>query len=225
MEGTPIIIASLGAAAILEFNTIASPLAQPRNIFLGSIFSAVTGVSITKLFQLSPHFEGLRWVSGALSVGVASAVMGLTNTIHPPAGATALLASASADITDLGWRLIPLIILGNVLMLGVACVLNNIQRQFPIYWWTAADLSTPKPKDIDVEKIIGEEVEIAMSNLQHHVEGDTKIMIDDERIIIPNWIELNPEEISILEVLRLRLHETLKQTSTRTSDRTQGGDR
>lgn len=60
--------------------------------------------------------------------------MGLTNTVHPPAGATALLAATSVDITNLGWVLVPLIILGNVLMLGVACVLNNIQRQFPMYW-------------------------------------------------------------------------------------------
>lgn len=92
------------------------------------------GVSVTKLFQLNPDFEDLRWVAGALSVGITSAVMGLTNTVHPPAGATALLAATSEDITNLGWFLIPLIILGNVLMLGVACVLNNIQRQFPMYW-------------------------------------------------------------------------------------------
>ncbi|KAG0651147.1 Transmembrane [Hyphodiscus hymeniophilus] len=98
-EGTPIVIASLGAAAILEYHTVESPFSQPRNAVLGQIFSAAIGISITKLFQHSPHFEALRWVAGALSVGVASAVMGITKTVHPPAGATALLCATSPEIT------------------------------------------------------------------------------------------------------------------------------
>jgi CBS-domain-containing membrane protein len=90
-------------------------------------------VGITKLFQLNSDFENLRWVAGALSVGLTSAFMGLTNTIHPPAGATALLAATTPEITELGWFFLPLILLGSVLLVAVGCVTNNIQRQFPIY--------------------------------------------------------------------------------------------
>lgn len=51
-----------GAAAILEYNTIESPLAQPRNLVLDHFLSALIGVCITKLFALLPHarFDTLR---------------------------------------------------------------------------------------------------------------------------------------------------------------------
>ena len=139
----PIIIASFGAAAILEYNTIESPLAQPRNLVFGHFFAALIGVCITKLFHLLPDsdFEKLRWLAGALSVGAASVVMSITKTVHPPAGATALLAATDTTITGLGWWLLPLILLGSMLMLTSALVINNIMRQFPMYWWTAVDLA------------------------------------------------------------------------------------
>jgi CBS-domain-containing membrane protein len=130
-SGPPVIIASFGASAILEYNSISSPLAQPRNVIFGQAFSSIIGIAITKAFQLSDNFENLRWLAGALAVATSSAIMGLTKTIHPPAGATALLAATTPQITDLGWLLVPLTLLGSVVMLLVACVVNNIQRQFP----------------------------------------------------------------------------------------------
>ncbi|CAG8980928.1 hypothetical protein HYALB_00003786 [Hymenoscyphus albidus] len=139
-HGAPVIVASFGAAAILEYHTIDSPLAQPRNAILGQFFAAVFGVGVTKLFQLNSNFESLRWMAGALAVGLSSAFMGFTKTVHPPAGATALLTSTSPEITRLSWFLIPLILLGSTLMVSVACILNNIQRQFPLYWWTPLSL-------------------------------------------------------------------------------------
>ncbi|EHK96886.1 putative Transmembrane protein [Glarea lozoyensis 74030] len=150
-HGTPIVIGSLGAAAILEYQVIDSPLSQPRNAILGQLFSTIIGVGITKLFQHSQNFEDIRWIAGALAVGLSSVVMGVTKTVHPPAGATALLAATSPDITDLGWFLIPLVLIGSTLMVASACVVNNIQRQFPVYWWTAASLR--KPSESDIEKV------------------------------------------------------------------------
>jgi CBS-domain-containing membrane protein len=140
----PIIIASFGASAILEYSSISSPLAQPRSVVFGQALSSIIGIAITKAFQLSDDFENLRWLAGALAVATASAFMGLTKTVHPPAGATALLAATTPQITDLGWFLVPLVLLGSVVILLVACVVNNIQRQFPLYWWTEHDLSSFK---------------------------------------------------------------------------------
>jgi CBS-domain-containing membrane protein len=142
-QHVPIVIASFGAAAILEYNIIESPLAQPRNLVLGHFFSALIGTSITKLFHLLPdhRFEQLRWLAGALSVGAASVVMSMTKTVHPPAGATALLAATDSAFTDLGWWLLPLVLLGSMLMLTSALIINNIMRQFPMYWWTPVDLA------------------------------------------------------------------------------------
>ncbi|KAH6709355.1 HPP family-domain-containing protein [Leptodontidium sp. MPI-SDFR-AT-0119] len=225
-DGAPIIIASLGAAAILEYNTIDSPLSQPRNALLGQVFSSVIGVGITKLFKLNPDFENLRWVAGALSVGLASAAMGITKTIHPPAGATALLASTSPEIEKIGWMLVPLIILGTTLMIAVACVINNIQRTFPMYWWTPVDMN--RPKKGDVEKL-GEKNgnEAETSSFDDYVEGiDGRIVIDGEHIVIPRWLSLDAEERLMLEVLRSKLREgeALESTATRDTSRTQIND-
>ena len=79
--------------------------------------------------------------------------MGLTNTIHPPAGATALLAATTQEITDLGWYLLPLVVLGSVVTLVVACLVNNVQRQFPLYWWTERDLAVLQGGGQSVEKL------------------------------------------------------------------------
>jgi hypothetical protein len=228
-EGTPIVIASLvsptlcqylmindskrkqGAAAILEYHTIESPFSQPRNAVLGQIFSATVGIGITKLFQHSPHFESLRWIAGALSVGVASAVMGITKTVHPPAGATALLCSTSPDITALGWFLLPLIILGSSLLVTVGFVLNNIQRQYPIYWWTTVDLSG-KGKD-DIERAVtGVDLKWidtadGLSSETSVAKWDGKITINVDHIVVPDWLPLEYEEKEMLEILRTRLKE------------------
>ena len=172
----PIVIASFGAAAILEYNTIESPLAQPRNLVFGHFLAALIGVSITKLFHLLPQsrFEELRWLAGALSVGAASVVMSMTKTVHPPAGATALLAATDSTITDLGWWLLALILLGSMLMLTSALIINNIMRQFPMYWWTPVDLGALRAKRkqrTDLEKE-GADVD----RTDHAKEGDDQAL-------------------------------------------------
>ncbi|KXH62604.1 HPP family protein [Colletotrichum nymphaeae SA-01] len=101
-HGAPIIVGSFGAAAVLEFYSIESPLSQPRNSVFGQLLSAVVGVAICKLFQLSPHFDSIRWLGGALSCALATTVMALTKTVHPPAGATALLAVVDDGVVHLG---------------------------------------------------------------------------------------------------------------------------
>jgi HPP family len=183
-------------------------------------------VGITKLFHLNPDFENLRWVAGALSVGLASAFMAFTKTIHPPAGATALLAATTPEITALGWNLVPLILLGSVLLVAVGCITNNIQRQFPVYWWTAADLSRPNEDDIERQgKGDGKDVSAEESSYEKELEkARPNIMINDSHIVIPEWLSLDAEERSMLEVFRLKLKEGLSSTSSRDTDDTHVGE-
>ncbi|PQE10097.1 HPP family protein [Rutstroemia sp. NJR-2017a BVV2] len=220
-HGTPLVIASFGAAAVLEYNTIDSPLAQPRNAILGQILASIIGVSITKLFELSSNFENLRWLAGALSVGVTSAVMGLTGTIHPPAGATALMAATSVEITEIGWRLIPVVALGSILIVATACVINNIQRTFPVYWWTAVNLRPSEQNKDDIEKAPenGDSSEKSRKKDNSKMDEDV-ISIGRNNIVVPAWMELEYEERAILEVLRNRLNERLQNSKTVESDRT-----
>lgn len=142
-NGAPVILASFGAAAVLEFYAIASPFAQPRNALLSQIVASVIGVAISKLFALSPHehTHSVRWIGGALSCGISTVFMALTGTVHPPAGATALLAVVDQSSVTLGWYFVPLVLLSCTLMIFVALLVNNVQRRFPVYWWS------PKKKE------------------------------------------------------------------------------
>jgi len=228
-QGAPIIIGSFGAAAILEFNVIESPLSQPRNSIAGHFLSAVIGICVTKLFALSDDFEELRWLAGAIAVGLASAVMTLTKTVHPPAGATALLAAVQPNISGLGWWLLPITLVSTLVTTSIACLLNNLHRQFPVYWWspTGKISRTTKDNNGDVEGVHGSHGqglgEKEQSNGSRHMENSLRICIDCLEVSVPEHVYLSAEERGILEILQQRLkeaaHTDLSDASTIGKDR------
>jgi CBS domain-containing membrane protein len=83
--GLLLIAAPMGAAAVLVFAVPASPLAQPWPVICGNVLSALVGITIARLV---PFPE----VAAALAVSAAILVMSLTRSLHPPAGAVALIA-------------------------------------------------------------------------------------------------------------------------------------
>lgn len=128
-----LIIGSFGASAVLIFGAIKSPLAQPRNLLGGHVLSAFIGVSA---YNLLP---GLTWLAAALAVSTAIALMHATKTLHPPGGATALIAViGSAKIHSLGYfyAVVP-VGAGAAIMLVVALLVNNIPttRRYPEFWF------------------------------------------------------------------------------------------
>ncbi|KAL8910638.1 MAG: hypothetical protein Q9171_004093 [Xanthocarpia ochracea] len=135
-RGVPPILASYGASAVLCYSAIQAPLAQPRALVVGHFISAVSAVCIVKLFSLLPpsKFQSLEWLIGSLSTAIAIVIMQATKTTHPPAGATALLAAVDKDVRDMGWYLLPVILLSSVVMLVTALLFNNVQRRFPVFW-------------------------------------------------------------------------------------------
>jgi CBS-domain-containing membrane protein len=193
-------------------------------MIVGHFLSALTGIGITKLFALLPpaRFEDLRWLAGALAVATCSVIMSVTKTIHPPAGATALLAATSPEITRLGWYLLALVLLGSTLMLASACIINNIHRQFPVYWWTPVDLSNSihRRASSGIEKLSHVEKDGAQSDadiihlrrvktqMEMHYERDHQITMTATRVTVPDWLEMNDWERNVLEILRERLRVT-----------------
>ena len=127
------IIGSFGASAVLLYGAIRSPLAQPRNLIGGHIISAIIGVAAYKLF---PNHV---WLASPLAVATAIAAMHATRTLHPPGGATALIAVIGSDkIHALGYlyAIVP-VGLGVLIMLIVALLVNNIpkNRRYPEFWF------------------------------------------------------------------------------------------
>ena len=80
----PLLVAPIGASAVLVFAVPASPLAQPRAVLGGNIVSALVGITIALLV---PH----PLIAAPLAVGVAIGTMMLLGCLHPPGGAVALI--------------------------------------------------------------------------------------------------------------------------------------
>lgn len=81
----PIIVAPLGASAVLVFAVPSSPLAQPWPVLGGNVISTLVGVAA---FNLVPNITA----AAGLAVGGAILVMSLLRCLHPPGGAAALTA-------------------------------------------------------------------------------------------------------------------------------------
>lgn len=188
---------------MLEFSAIESPFAQPRNAIVGQLAASIIGVSIGKLFALNPHAHALPQVGGALACAITIAFMAITNTTHPPAGATALLAVTEAY--EVGWYLVPIMLLGCVLIISVALLINNIQRRFPFYWWTPHRLSPPKPED--TESVRHEKPESIKASASEDSMMDTQeqIIIRRGELILPDNLWLTVEEREMLEKVSQRI--------------------
>lgn len=81
----PLIVAPMGASAVLIFAVPASPLAQPWPVIGGNTISALVGVAV---FQHIPD----PMIAAGLSVGLAILAMSACRCLHPPGGAAALTA-------------------------------------------------------------------------------------------------------------------------------------
>lgn len=62
--------------------------------------------------------------------------MELTYTMHPPAGATAIIPIVTVEATALCWYYLPVVLLSSILSLSVALLVNNVQRKYPAFWLT-----------------------------------------------------------------------------------------
>lgn len=125
------LIGSFGASSVLVYGVIQSPLAQPRNLIGGHLVSALIGVTVQKF---APD---VLWITAPLAVSLSIVLMQITKTLHPPGGATALIAvTGSAELKNLGyWYVVSPVLVGSLILLFVALFFNNItsNRQYPVH--------------------------------------------------------------------------------------------
>lgn len=125
------LIGSFGASSVLIYGIVNSPLAQPRNLIGGHLVCALVGVTIHKLLP----GENQLWLASALAVSLSIVCMQITKTLHPPGGATALIANIGSEkIKALGYVYVLSPVLSGVMILFVvALVFNNISgsRKYP----------------------------------------------------------------------------------------------
>ena len=107
---------------VLVMGVHESPLAQPKNIILGHILSALSGVVIFALIGSSP-------LSLGIAVALSVFVMASFNIIHPPAGANPIIAILGGK--GIGFVLIPVAI-GAIFIVLFAIFYNRlIGRNYP----------------------------------------------------------------------------------------------
>lgn len=123
-EAAPLIVASMGASAVLLFAVPHGPLSQPWPVFGGHLLSALVGVSCAKLIPDTA-------IAAACAVALAIGIMHYMRCIHPPGGATALVATVGgAGVQTLGYQYVLTPVLLNTLVILAVAVLFN----YPFTW-------------------------------------------------------------------------------------------
>ena len=123
------LIGSFGASSVLVYGVIQSPMAQPRNLIGGHVISAFVGVTV---YKLAPD---IIWITAPLAVSLSIVAMQMTKTMHPPGGATALIAvNGSTAVKSLGYEYVIFpVFVGVLILFLVALFFNNLtsKRHYP----------------------------------------------------------------------------------------------
>ena len=160
----PLMIAPIGASAVLLFAVPASPLAQPWPIMGGNTISACVGLAV--VYWL--HEPVL-----AIGVGVALAIaaMSLTRCLHPPGGAAALtmvLAGPVLQISDLLLHLLP-IVLNSIVLVSLGYSFHKLSgRSYPHVVKSVPALNDHQTQDATPLQRVGvatEDVDAALATL------------------------------------------------------------
>lgn len=120
-------MAPFGASCVLVFGVWNAPLSQPRNVIGGHFVSTLVGLAVYYIGGNGP------WAIG-LAVGLAIAVMMLTKTTHPPAGADPLVVIMGGY----SWSyLITPVLIGSIVIVLFALLINNVRnnREYPTFWF------------------------------------------------------------------------------------------
>ena len=119
----PLIVAPMGASAVLLFAVPASPLAQPWSIIGGNTISAIMGVAAASLIK-DPI------IATGVGVSLAIAAMSFTRCLHPPGGAAALTAVLGGPVVASWGMLFPFVpvALNSCLLVAIGLLFHKLSR-------------------------------------------------------------------------------------------------
>ena len=124
-----LLVFSIGASAVLVFGVPHGPLSQPWPVFGGHLVAALVGVASARLIPDAA-------LAAATAVGLSIVAMHYLRCIHPPGGATALVAVLGGpSVQALGFGFVLMPVLFNVLVLLVVAVAFNALfpwRRYPV---------------------------------------------------------------------------------------------
>lgn len=177
------VVASMGASAVLLFAVPHGPLSQPWAMMGGHFVSAIIGVSCA------------RWIpepviAAAVAVAVAIGVMHYLRCIHPPGGATALTAViAGPGVTSLGYQyVLTPVLLNAVVMLCIAIIFNYAfpWRRYPAALATPnTTTATKKPAETS-PGLSEKELEVALQSMDSTIDISGRDLVEIYRLAQEN---------------------------------------
>jgi CBS domain-containing membrane protein len=160
---TPLLVAPMGASAVLLFAVPASPLAQPWSIIGGNTISALAGVAVAR----SIHDPLL---ATGLAVALAIGAMSLTRCLHPPGGAAALTAVlGGSSVTSAGYvfALVP-VGLNCIVLVALGWLFHKLSRHSYPHKHAVVAANSHGTSDIPSQQRVGfrtEDVDGALADL------------------------------------------------------------
>ncbi len=176
----PLLVAPMGASAVLVFAVPASPLAQPWPVIGGNVISALVGV-------LAVHLVPVPHLAAGLAVGGAILAMSVLRCLHPPGGAAALTAVIGGPaILSAGYTFPFVPVAVNAVLLTLAGLAfhrfsghSYPHRPVPVAGHAVpAPVGVPHPEDIDralddlgeTFDVSREDLELLFRRVEHHAE-------------------------------------------------------
>lgn len=123
--GYPMVLGPIGASCLLVFVAYAGPFSQPRSIIGGHFISTLIALIVWDLF-------GSTHLTIGLTLALVVFLMALSNMVHPPAAASAIVAINS----QVGWGFLITIVVSSLLVVVFSVIYNNLfkNRQYPKHW-------------------------------------------------------------------------------------------
>ncbi len=195
--GTSLMVASMGATAVLLFAVPHGALSQPWAVIGGHGISALIGVACQRLFP------GELFTS-ALAVGLAVSAMHYLRCIHPPGGATALAAVIGGpDIHALGYQyLLTPVMLNVASILAVAVLFNGLfaWRRYPAHLANRQSAQPAEPRGQPTAPLIThEDLAYAMEQVNSYIDvtSDDLAKLFELALEHAQQQELHPQQILV----------------------------
>jgi CBS domain-containing membrane protein len=168
--GTPaagILVASMGASAVLLFAVPHGQLSQPWAVLGGHVISAIIGVTCAQVIAN-------EILAASAAVGLAIGAMYYLGCIHPPGGATALSAVVGGEtVHALGYQfVITPVLLNAVIILVIAVSFNYLfsWRRYPVHLHKTRTGRIEASGDIETGEISHGDFVYALSQIDSYVD-------------------------------------------------------
>lgn len=194
--GAGILVASMGASAVLLFAVPHGQLAQPWAVIGGHVISAIIGVTCAQAIAN-------EILAASAAVGLAIGAMYYLRCVHPPGGATALSAVIGGQATQaLGYQYVITPVLINVVVILVVAFLYNYLfswRRYPVYLQHSKQDQGEIPGIAGPGEISHGDFVYALSQIDSFVDVNEYDLLRIYELAThrPHGRHLNPAEISL----------------------------